>query len=426
MDRHLVWIQRHSQVLVGTKELCAMPSATGCIGIERLRSLDSVPGGVVYSWSSPSQILPSHLPSFMPSWYLRSLWWTSSWWCRRWNTGNTLPRIVSFVEGKWTFIVRDVRTVYLFSYMCLYLLLFRNVTYFFDDEDVNARTTKAGIQCTCPPEPREFLMKTLDFLMYFFLVEWCARVLTYVAEDPAKDHIHQFFQWLSYLTSSATIMDALAIFPYFFETLPNTFVSLRLLRLFRIFQLLRLGQHNTIFSTLTNMLQKSLNYLRLLVLILAFGGAFFGSIVYWVERGTWGYHEASGKYLFLRLGVDGVTEEPSPFRSIPDAFWWFMVTATTVGYGGKWQFRHSFARSENQCPNMHLCICSFFQIIILHRQSASGWPVLPCWWASSWLLPPCLFSLICGPMSSKKWKDSNTSGLGETRKPYCLPYPQTH
>ncbi len=212
------------------------------------------------------------------------------------------------------------------------------MTYFFEDDDTFLKSTKAGVRCTCPPEPQKFLVDSLDFLMKFFLVEWCIRVLTFVAKDPAPDVLHQFFQWLEYLTSSSTLMDALAIFPYYLESLPNTFVSLRLLRLFRIFQLLRLGQYNNMFLTLTNVLAKSLTYLRLLILILAFGGAFFGSMIYWVERGTWAYHDASGKYLYVRLGVDGITEEPSPFRSIPAAFWWFMVTATTVGYGGNLPF----------------------------------------------------------------------------------------
>jgi hypothetical protein len=171
--------------------------------------------------------------------------------------------------------------------------------------------------------------------MNFFSVEWCLRVLTFVPENPDPELFHQALRWLRYVTSPTTLLDALATFPYYLEFAPNTFISLRLLRLFRIFQLVRLGQYNAMFRSLTNVMAKSLNYLRLLVLLLGFGGALFGSMIYWLEKGTWTYYEPSKKYLFVRLAADGVTEEPSPFTSIPAAFWWFMVTATTVGYGGK-------------------------------------------------------------------------------------------
>jgi len=68
--------------------------------------------------------------------------------------------------------------------------------------------------------------------------------------------------------------------------LPNGLVSLRIFRLLRIFQLVRLGQYNQAFTSLTNVLSRSVQYLRLLIIVLAFGAAFFGSMVYWMEKGT--------------------------------------------------------------------------------------------------------------------------------------------
>jgi hypothetical protein len=132
-------------------------------------------------------------------------------------------------------------------------------------------------------------------------------------------------------------LDALAIFPYYIESYDksNGLLSIRLLRLFRVFQLLRLGQYNSTFASLINVFFNSLLSLNILIIVLLFGAAFFGSMIYWLEKGTWTYTDYTDppSYMFMRIGADGVTEEPSPFTSIPSAFWWFIVTATTVGYG---------------------------------------------------------------------------------------------
>lgn len=193
------------------------------------------------------------------------------------------------------------------------------------------------IPCVCPPAPLTITVKALDYIIYFFTVEWSLRVLCF--EPPSTERAHTFggflCQWLSFLTEPTTVLDALVIFPYYIEMFEKSkgLLSLRLLRLFRVFQLVRLGQYNSNFLSLTTVLYQSLLYLKLMMVVLLFGAAFFGSMIYWLEKGDWKYYEKTQSYMFLRTSVDGSHEEPSPFTSIPAAFWWFLVTATTVGYG---------------------------------------------------------------------------------------------
>lgn len=216
--------------------------------------------------------------------------------------------------------------------------------YIFEDDAIES-PLEPNVPCVCPPTPMQWTNTQLNYLVYFFTVEWTLRVLLF---EPPKDAPRGSFwpQWFSHLTETTTILDALAIFPYYLETLENTnaLMSLRLLRLFRVFQLLRLGQYNTTFLSLTNVLFQSMLYLKLLMIALVFGAALFGSMMYWLEKGSWKYDKMTQQYRFMRISIDGVTEEPSPFTSIPAAFWWFIVTATTCGYGdvyptttaGKW------------------------------------------------------------------------------------------
>jgi voltage-gated potassium channel len=176
-------------------------------------------------------------------------------------------------------------------------------------------------------------------MIYFFTVEWTLRVLCF---EPApgirRKGSGYYIQWLSYLTDTTTVLDALAIFPYYLEefTKVNGLLSLRLLRLFRVFQLVRLGQYNVTFISLTNVLVQSVLSFNLLLIVLIFGATFFGSIIFWLEKGEWTYSDYTDppRYMYIRTAADGISQEPSPFTSIPASFWWFIVTATTVGYGG--------------------------------------------------------------------------------------------
>jgi hypothetical protein len=208
------------------------------------------------------------------------------------------------------------------------------VSYLFDDDDSIAYPAK-GVPCVCPPTPQAWTMVFLDGMVYFFTVEWTLRVLTY--EPPRHEWAPTtwgfFCQWFFFATSITTVLDALAIFPYYIEMIStNGLMSLRLLRLFRVFQLVRLGQYNESFMSLTTVLVQSMLYLKLLLGVLCFGAAFFGSMMYWLEKGEWMYFEETSNYQFVRTNQSGV-EEISPFTSIPASFWWFIVTVTTVGYG---------------------------------------------------------------------------------------------
>ncbi|KAL7531790.1 hypothetical protein ACHAXR_006760 [Thalassiosira sp. AJA248-18] len=232
-----------------------------------------------------------------------------------------------------------------------------------------------GIDCECPPIPLPWTVWAEDVTIWFFTVEWILRVGCYekpyqpLLSEPlmtqkmgqrneyrssfnhnnhnSRDSYSRIInkkrmvmklmkQKMSYIMEWTTILDALAIFPYYIERYEKTngLLSLRLLRLFRVFQLLRLGQYNTTFVSLTNVLVDSLLSFNILLIVLLFGASFFGSMIYWMEKGEWQYTTTTDppSFAYMRPAADG-TEEPSPFTSIPACFWWFLVTATTVGYG---------------------------------------------------------------------------------------------
>ena len=125
-------------------------------------------------------------------------------------------------------------------------------------------------------------------------------------------------QKLLFVRSFLNVIDLLAILPFYVELgLKNSseqnfsLAFLRILRLVRVFRIFKLSRHSSGLQILGLTLRKSLRELGLLIFFLAIGVVIFSSMVYYAENG----------------------DEETLFTSIPDAFWWALVTMTTVGYG---------------------------------------------------------------------------------------------
>jgi len=116
------------------------------------------------------------------------------------------------------------------------------------------------------------------------------------------------------------------------------FVVLRLVRLTRIFRAFRLGKYVEPVIVIARTVKQSTKALYVLAFNLLLGVVIFGSLMFLMEQGDWDpktheYWRTTGFEWNATLNdyqkVIGIT----PFKSIPHAFWWALVTSTTVGYG---------------------------------------------------------------------------------------------
>lgn len=119
------------------------------------------------------------------------------------------------------------------------------------------------------------------------------------------------------------IIDLVAIAPYFI-TLASDLSStsddgdqsnkgmslaiLRVIRLVRVFRIFKLSRHSKGLQILGQTLKASMRELGLLIFFLLIGVILFSSAVYFAE----------------------IDNKQSQFTSIPEAFWWAVVTMTTV------------------------------------------------------------------------------------------------
>lgn len=153
----------------------------------------------------------------------------------------------------------------------------------------------------------------------FFLVEtvcicwFCFELLVRFLCCPSKT---RFFK------DVMNTIDFFAIIPYFVTlgtelakdkgAQPSVSLALiRVIRLVRVFRIFKLSRHSKGLQILGQTLKASLRELALLIFFLFIGVILFSSAAYFAE----------------------VDRPGTAFTSIPEAFWWAVVSMTTVGYG---------------------------------------------------------------------------------------------
>ena len=146
------------------------------------------------------------------------------------------------------------------------------------------------------------IFQTIDYFCgIWFTLELLARIIFC---PRRRVFFRQVTNWI----------DILSVLPFYLRlidpkggALADALLMIRLLRLFRFFRLLYGLQ------ILLHTLKASSYELGLLLLILLIPVILFSSIIYYIERTMDGVH--------------------TKFRSIPESFWWSLITMTTVGYG---------------------------------------------------------------------------------------------
>ena len=165
----------------------------------------------------------------------------------------------------------------------------------------NAREAN-GSSAPARDSTTDAIFKTID---YFCGIWFTLELLLRIVFCPRR---RVFFRQLT------NWIDILSVLPFYLRlfhpdggALADALLMIRLLRLFRFFRLLYGLQ------ILLHTLKASSYELGLLLLILLIPVILFSSIIYYIERTMEGLH--------------------TKFRSIPESFWWSLITMTTVGYG---------------------------------------------------------------------------------------------
>ena len=129
---------------------------------------------------------------------------------------------------------------------------------------------------------------------------------------------------IGFAFSALGLVDLISIIPFYVtliirqekagKKIMNTFGIMRMLRLVRIIRVFKLTRYNEGLRILVTTIYESAIHLRSILLVIFIMAVFFATIVFYVES-------------FFTETSEEV------FKSVPDTFWYSIITMTTVGYG---------------------------------------------------------------------------------------------
>ncbi len=146
------------------------------------------------------------------------------------------------------------------------------------------------------------------FSVAVFSVEYIARLWSCTISSefpgPVRGRIRLAFRAMS-------LVDLLAILPFYLPFLGIDLRSLRVLRLLRILRVAKVGRYYSSLNLIKYVLKSKKEELVLTTALMGLLLVVSSSLLYYCENGV----------------------QPEAFSSIPATMWWSVATLTTVGYG---------------------------------------------------------------------------------------------
>lgn len=143
-------------------------------------------------------------------------------------------------------------------------------------------------------------------LVVVFTAEYALRLWTAPLADQARTPLRAR---LRYLVRPMAVIDLLAILPFY---LPFVFpIDLRVLRMVRLFRLLKINRYTTALGSIGKVLRRKASQLISSVFVVLLLMLVSAVLMYHIENAA----------------------QPDKFANALDALWWAVATFTTVGYG---------------------------------------------------------------------------------------------